>query len=364
MVAYLIFQQAHQKFEKYYGDKICDDTANDCGSNFHIGVSLAACDELQTGGFPPATSSSGTPGEGEDNGIPSVCGSYGSSTDKYCDDSPSNCASGYVYGYSVAECKECSTGKWKDCKSAGTQTGGMYNPAGVNETLSDGESVKVGDLTFKVLESFAQSTAKIQITEATGQVVFSTINTGTFQSYSYKGWIYSFKVIFSGATASNVHGFAVLHIESAQAVNKPNLKITMELESSSPQIIHPKVFTNVTIRLEISNVGDVDATQDAFTVSSADATSLVLVTANLSKTKVVNAKTILPAGESMTATYLIGFEKAGPMLITATVDPKNEVVESNENDNTVSRLVLITKLNEQKFNACIPTGQGFFNCVS
>ncbi len=52
--------------------------------------------------------------------LPEECENFGSPSDNYCDDSPENCASGYVEESSVPECKECSTGKWKNCKSSGS----------------------------------------------------------------------------------------------------------------------------------------------------------------------------------------------------------------------------------------------------
>jgi len=50
------------------------------------------------------------------SGLPNYCGSYGSKSDIYCDDTDDKCNSGYVKGTSAPECKECSIGKWLDCR--------------------------------------------------------------------------------------------------------------------------------------------------------------------------------------------------------------------------------------------------------
>ena len=100
-------KDAPNECQGYYGDGVCDDSAEACGNDYAPSLSLAACKECSTGGFNCNVTASG---------IPAKCEAYGASTDTYCDDSPENCASGYKPG-SVAECKECSTGKWKDCKS-------------------------------------------------------------------------------------------------------------------------------------------------------------------------------------------------------------------------------------------------------
>ncbi|MBI2547644.1 MAG: S-layer protein [Candidatus Aenigmarchaeota archaeon] len=79
---------------------------------------------------------------------------------------------------------------------------------GTVKTLSDGESVKVGDLTLKVVQSFSSTTAKIEVTDPSGNVVKSGINTGSTESVSYGGSTYNYKVLSSGATASGVAGYA------------------------------------------------------------------------------------------------------------------------------------------------------------
>lgn len=81
---------------------------------------------------------------------------------------------------------------------------------GTVKTLSDGESVTVGDLTFKVTQSFASSTAKLEITDPSGNVVKSGINTGNTESVSYGGATYNYRVLSSGATASGVPGYGQL----------------------------------------------------------------------------------------------------------------------------------------------------------
>jgi len=78
---------------------------------------------------------------------------------------------------------------------------------GTVKTLSDGESVTVGDLTFKVTQSFSSSTAKIEITDPSGNVVKTGINTGSTESVSYGGASYNYRVLSSGATASGVPGY-------------------------------------------------------------------------------------------------------------------------------------------------------------
>ncbi len=78
------------------------------------------------------------------------------------------------------------------------------------QTLSDGESLKAGDLTFKVTQSFSSSTAKIEITDPSGNVVKSGINTGSTESVTYGGATYNYRVLSSGATASGVSGYAQL----------------------------------------------------------------------------------------------------------------------------------------------------------
>ncbi len=79
---------------------------------------------------------------------------------------------------------------------------------GTVKTMSDGDSVVVGDLTLKVVQSFATSTAKIEVTDPSGNVVKSGINTGSTESTSYGGVTYNYKVLSSGATASGVNGYA------------------------------------------------------------------------------------------------------------------------------------------------------------
>ncbi|MBI2542749.1 MAG: hypothetical protein HYW24_01005 [Candidatus Aenigmarchaeota archaeon] len=75
------------------------------------------------------------------------------------------------------------------------------------KTLSDGESMKTGDLTFKVVQSFSSTTAKIEVTDPSGNVVKSGINTGSTESVSYGGSTYNYRVLSSGATASGVSGY-------------------------------------------------------------------------------------------------------------------------------------------------------------
>lgn len=74
---------------------------------------------------------------------PAKCEAYGSPTDTYCDDTEENCASGYKSG-SAPECKECTTGKWKDCKTTATKnlycTGAMKLQFS-ESTVSPGASV-------------------------------------------------------------------------------------------------------------------------------------------------------------------------------------------------------------------------------
>ncbi len=81
---------------------------------------------------------------------------------------------------------------------------------GTVKTLSDGESITVGDLTFKVVQSFSSTTAKIEVTDASGNVVKSGINTGSTESVSFGGSTYNYRVLSSGATASGVAGYAQL----------------------------------------------------------------------------------------------------------------------------------------------------------
>jgi len=76
------------------------------------------------------------------------------------------------------------------------------------KTLSDGESMTVSDLTFKVVQSFASNTAKLEITDTAGNVVKSGINTGSTESVSFGGATYNYRVLSSGATASGVSGYA------------------------------------------------------------------------------------------------------------------------------------------------------------
>ncbi len=102
----------------YYGDNICDDSKKKCGNDYKVDkngnpISLSSCQECSTGGF--ACSAVSKPATGPES---PVCQTYGSSSDPYCDDTKENCASGYVEGISDLSCKECSTGKWKDCKIA------------------------------------------------------------------------------------------------------------------------------------------------------------------------------------------------------------------------------------------------------
>lgn len=76
------------------------------------------------------------------------------------------------------------------------------------KSLSDGESMTVGDLTLKVVQSFSSTTAKIEVTDPSGNVVKSGISTGTQESVSYGGSTYNYKVLSSGATASGILGYA------------------------------------------------------------------------------------------------------------------------------------------------------------
>ncbi|MBI2545418.1 MAG: S-layer protein [Candidatus Aenigmarchaeota archaeon] len=76
------------------------------------------------------------------------------------------------------------------------------------KTLSDGDSMTVGDLTFKVVQSFSSTTAKIEISDASGNVVKTGINTGSTESVSFGGSTYNYRVLNSGATASGVLGYA------------------------------------------------------------------------------------------------------------------------------------------------------------
>lgn len=78
------------------------------------------------------------------------------------------------------------------------------------KTLSDGESMKVIDLTFKVTQSFSSSTAKIEVTDPSGNVLKTGINTGSTESVSYGGATYNYRVLSSGATASGVPGYGQL----------------------------------------------------------------------------------------------------------------------------------------------------------
>ncbi len=78
------------------------------------------------------------------------------------------------------------------------------------KTLNDGQTMTVGDLTFKVVVSYASTTASIEVTDPAGNVVKSGINTGTTESVSYGGSTYNYKVLSSGATASGVAGYAQL----------------------------------------------------------------------------------------------------------------------------------------------------------
>lgn len=78
------------------------------------------------------------------------------------------------------------------------------------KTLSDGESMTVGDLIFKVTQSFSSSTAKIEVTDSAGNVVKTGINTGTTESVSFGGATYNYRVLSSGATASGVAGYGQL----------------------------------------------------------------------------------------------------------------------------------------------------------
>ncbi len=78
---------------------------------------------------------------------------------------------------------------------------------GTVKTLSDGDSMTVGDLKLKVVQSFATSTAKIEVTDPSGNVLKSGINTGSTESVSYGGTTYNYKVLSSGATASGVLGY-------------------------------------------------------------------------------------------------------------------------------------------------------------
>jgi len=75
-------------------------------------------------------------------------------------------------------------------------------------TLFDGESMKVSDLTLKVVQSFAYSTAKLEIADSSGNAVKSSINTGATESVTYGGVTYNYKVLSSGATTSSVLGYA------------------------------------------------------------------------------------------------------------------------------------------------------------
>ncbi len=95
----------------YYGDNICDDKKEKCGNDYKQSISLDSCQECSTGGFACATVSKPTTGPES-----SLCQTYGLSSDPYCDDTKENCASGFVEGISEPSCQECSTGKWKDCK--------------------------------------------------------------------------------------------------------------------------------------------------------------------------------------------------------------------------------------------------------
>lgn len=78
------------------------------------------------------------------------------------------------------------------------------------QSLSDGESMTVGDLTVKVVTSYSSSTAKLEVTDPDGNVVKSTVNSGTTESISYGGATYNLKVLDSRATASGVPGFATV----------------------------------------------------------------------------------------------------------------------------------------------------------
>ncbi len=89
-------------------------------------------------------------------------------------------------------------------------TGSFIALVGDVKTLSDGESMTIGDLKFKVAQSFSTATAKIEITDPSGNVVKSSINTGSSESVSYGGSTYNYRVLNSGATASGVPGYAQL----------------------------------------------------------------------------------------------------------------------------------------------------------
>ncbi len=78
------------------------------------------------------------------------------------------------------------------------------------KTLSDGESMTVGDLTFKVVQSYPLAKANIEIIDPIGVRVALGINTGTTESVSYGGSTYNYKVLSSSATASGVAGYSQL----------------------------------------------------------------------------------------------------------------------------------------------------------
>ncbi len=86
-------------------------------------------------------------------------------------------------------------------------TNSFKSLVGSVKTLSDGESMTVGDLTLKVVQSFATPTAKIEITDPSGNVVKSGINTGSQESFTYSGATWNYKVLDSRATASGVAGW-------------------------------------------------------------------------------------------------------------------------------------------------------------
>ncbi|MBI2084016.1 MAG: S-layer protein [Candidatus Aenigmarchaeota archaeon] len=87
-------------------------------------------------------------------------------------------------------------------------TGSFKSLVGSVKTLSDGEAMTVEGLTLKVVQSFSSTTAKLEVTDASGNVVKSGINTGSQESFTSGGATWNYKVLSSGATASGVAGYA------------------------------------------------------------------------------------------------------------------------------------------------------------
>jgi hypothetical protein len=106
----------------YYKDKVCDDSPQDCGSYYKEGTSIDSCNECQTGGFDCSNTGSSpinTVPIAKNPPSSSVCDKYYG--DAVCDDSQEDCGTHYKSGLSAQSCNECQTGGF-DCSKIVAKT--------------------------------------------------------------------------------------------------------------------------------------------------------------------------------------------------------------------------------------------------